>query len=278
MNTLRQIAKIILIIVGVFITLPVLLILFFDDTPEKWYAIIPFTLIGGLILLVGIKLKAKAEPKPEPKKVVTTTFEQTAPNQTTMTTTIDEKALTELYHKTQKEKQAQIKNYRYQKETVIGKIYQALESIEIIETTKNIDTLESRYNFLLQLFQELKLASYTPRYVNDVQVALDQYKQMYYDKTPTQIQLVGLLKPKDFDMVTFYCNSIYNCFIKHYETQMKEIAILKTESGKKGRYKKLYESVLKAKQLMYDDCLGAINFEDLYQNLEEKEYQLEDFL
>ena len=274
MSTLRQIAKIILIIVGAFITIPVLLILFFDDTPEKWFAIIPFTLIGGFILLVGIKLKATAEPK----RVISSTFEQTVPNQTTMTTTIDEKALTELYHKAQKEKQTQIKNYRYQKETVIGKIYQALESIEIIETTKNIDTLESRYNFLQPLFQELKLASHTPRYTNDVQVALDQYKQMYYDKTPTQIQLTGLLKPTSFDMNTFYCNSIYNCFMKHYKTQIKEIAVLKTESGKKGRYKKLYDSVIKAKELMYEDCLSAINFDDLYQNLEEKEYQLQDFL
>jgi len=271
METLRKIAKVVLLAVGTIIIFIILLIALFDNTPDKWYAIIPFLFIGVPILLVGLKMKTKIETK----SVAKTSFSQNASNKTTMTTTIDKSALTDIYVKSQKEKQTKIKNYHYLKENIIGKVYQALESIEIIETTKNIDTLESRYNFLQQLFQELKIASYTPRYANDVQTALDQYKQMYYDKTPTKTQLVGLLKPIEFDMDTFYCSSIYNCFIRHYETQINEISLLKTEKGKKGRYGKLYESVLKSKELIYNECLSSINFDELYQSLEQYENELE---
>ena len=230
-------------------------------------------LVSTLIFIIVVLIKRFKSPESRPL-IKPVKSEQTSPNVTTMTIGVDEKTLANLFEKAHQENQQKIKDYRYVEEFVQVKIFQALESIEILETTKNLDTLQSRYDFLGILFRELNLASYTLRYPNDLQTALDNYKQMYYDKIPTQVQLVGLLKPNEFDMDTFYSNAIYNCFMRHYEFQMKQISVLKTENGKKGRFKKLQESARTASDLILKDCISSTDFHKLHNHLKKIEKEL----
>ena len=98
---------------------------------------------------------------------------------------------------------------------------------------------------------------------------------MYYDKTPSQIQLIGLLKPKEFDLISFYCFSIYNCTLRNYNTQIDEIEKLKTEKGKKGRFKKLLENIHQSKSLMLNECVSSQDFDEFYNKLKFLEFEIE---
>jgi ABC-type multidrug transport system fused ATPase/permease subunit len=174
----------------------------------------------------------------------------------------------------QKEFTRKLNNFYYSRENIQRKVFQTLETIEIIETTKNLDTLISRYDFLNKVYVEVKFASIYPNYVPDFQIALDNYKQMYYDKIPSQTQLTAIVKPNDFDMKTFYSEAIYNCFIRNYEFQIQQIELLKTENGKKGRYIKLQENASTSVDLILKNCADAENFHELQNKLREIEKDL----
>lgn len=122
-------------------------------------------------------------------------------------------------------------------------VMQVLESIEIISNTKNIDTLKSRQDFLEKVFEELCIAYNTKNYRREALATIDAYKQLYYDKDVNEYQLTAVTNPMSFNLNAFACVSIMNCFFKNAGFQQNTIDQLKTERGKLGRYKKLYENL-----------------------------------
>ena len=239
-----------------------------DDKSDRWIPAITLIVFGIILFLIGYVLKINKYSKKQNQT------EYSQKENPIGTSNIDDSLQTLVTH-AQAQWQKEVKNYRYQKEQVRGKILQSLESMEIIESTKNLDTLQSRYSFLQKLFHELQIASTNSRYLRDAQDSIDDYKQLYYDKIPRRTQLAGVLKPLDFDIVAFGGESVFNCFMRHYDFQLQQIDSLKTESGKKGRYKKLLESLDETTILLREEFIGGKDFEDSHQRLKKIKLEIE---
>lgn len=142
-----------------------------------------------------------------------------------------------------------------------GRVLQVLETIEIISSTRSIDTLKSRYKFLKSILPELIKDSNSSEYKVEFQQALDYYKQAYYDKTPTQDQLQCIISPDSFNIEEYLCRSLYTCFLHYYDFQKKEINLLKTKKGKMGRHLKVLEILSETQEFMIQNCSNSENFE-----------------
>lgn len=123
-------------------------------------------------------------------------------------------------------------------------ILQVLESISIIETTANMATLISRYDFLVD-----KLQSIYETYKNDeVEYILAQtqaiamYKQRYYDKQMSDYVEV-IIKQPEVDLKEFYSKNIIRCLSAFSDKMEREINSLKTEKAKKRRQENIIECV-----------------------------------
>src|SRR4051812_5924979 len=68
-------------------------------------------------------------------------------------------------------------------------VFVLLESLLIIESTKNIETLISRYHFALKINEELCKLSGSEGYVHEVQLGLDSYRSHFFDKDLTDIHV-----------------------------------------------------------------------------------------
>lgn len=122
-------------------------------------------------------------------------------------------------------------------------VLQVLETIEIISTTKNVDVLSSRFEFLLKKYPQLVYEYHHPNYRNEALQTLDTYKQLYYNKVILEEQLQVITDPGNFDLDSYICNSLLNCFNRNYKFQQAQIDNLKTQRGKNGRYKKLLANI-----------------------------------
>ena len=151
---------------------------------------------------------------------------------------------------------------------------QVLESANIIATSKAIDTVQGRYTFLLQVLDTLKTAQNNPRYVSDIQRSIDAYKSMYYDRIPTQEELVILIKPKEFDTTDFYCNSLLRSFKEAYQDQLIQIDGLKRDDAKARRKEKVYQLLLTTKEEVNVKCSQAISYQMVIEELEKIESEL----
>lgn len=182
---------------------------------------------------------------------------------------IDNKKLIKFVQENEKEKQRRIKDFRYLPQQVSSSVLQTLESIEIMDTTKNFDTLKGRHQFVEEKLSFLRLASYNKRYLMDIQIGLDQYKTLYYDKVPKHLQIAALLKPNEFKYAEFYCQCIINSFQRFYDEQNKEIAILKKPEAIKNRREKIMDTV---REIQKDIPSSADSFSEVNDRLE-KIYQ-----
>ena len=202
--------------------------------------------------------------------VIKVSSESTGSNETTITLDLlDENKLMQFVQQNEKEKQNRIKNFQYLPQQVSGSVVQTLESIQIMDTTKNFDTLKGRHQFVEEKIDFLKLASHNKRYLTDVQTGLDQYKTLYYDKVPTQQQIAALLKPNEFNYDEFHCQCILNSFQRFYEEQNKQIASLKRPDAIKNRREKIMDTI---REIQNDIPSMADSFSEAHDRLE-KIYQ-----
>jgi len=118
---------------------------------------------------------------------------------------------------------------------------QLLESINILNSTKNLDTLIGRYEFISKMYSEFVNASYNDRYVSDIQVSIDQYKTMYYDKILRDFELKLIVKPNNEDLKDYYSGCLFICFDGFYQEQINQIATLKKDDAKQKRKEKIVE-------------------------------------
>ena len=131
---------------------------------------------------------------------------------------------------------------------------QVLESSYIIATSKNIDTIKSRYEFLLERISSLKQGQSNPHYSSGVQLATDRYKELYYDRPLQDYQLSIISNPKGFDINNFYCNSLVGAMKRFCEEQAGEINAMKKETAKSKRTAKVSETIRTSKTELQAKC------------------------
>jgi TM2 domain-containing membrane protein YozV len=160
---------------------------------------------------------------------------------TEMKIDLNEENLVELFKEKQKQREAEIRNFNYVPMQIQHQGLQLLESINILNTTKNLDTLIGRYEFVSIMYDDFVKASYKKRYVSDIQEAIDQYKLMYYDKILKDYELQLLVQPDHDNLTDYYSDCLFNCFNGFFKEQMEQIEKLKRDDAKKGRKEKVVE-------------------------------------
>lgn len=145
---------------------------------------------------------------------------------------------------------------------------QVLETIHIIGTSKAVDTIKGRYDFLLQIIGTLQKGQSNSRYLSDIQKSIDTYKSMYYDRVPQDFELALLLKPVDFDLTDFYCKSLFAAFKRSFEEHSEEIKLLKREDAKIRRKEKIKEIIRFTKDELISKCSSAASFVTVMTELE----------
>ncbi len=156
----------------------------------------------------------------------------------------------------------------YIPESVQRSAFQVLETMHIIGTSKALDTIIGRYDFLLQIFNVLKAGASHPRYVSDITNSVDRYKSMYYDRIPQEYQLTIVAKPNEFDLVNFYCQSLLNAFKRTYEDYTEEVQMLKREDAKIRRREKVSEIFKNTKAELAKRCSNASSYSQVINELE----------
>ena len=120
----------------------------------------------------------------------------------------------------------------FQTKQIQGQGIQFLESINIIQTTKNLDTLRSRISFIDEtLYPNIISNARNNRYKIDIQKSIDDYKTLYYDKTLNEIQTNLLVNPNNTELKKLYADSIVQCYIRYVDNQKEEISKLIRESA-----------------------------------------------
>lgn len=122
-------------------------------------------------------------------------------------------------------------------------VIQTMESLYILATSKNIETIKGRYDFLLTLIPTLKSAKNNPQYSNVIQSAFGQFKTMHPTSVPQEYQLTVINNPETFDINDFYCSSLVNATKRYYEKQFEEINALKKETAKTKRVVKVIDTI-----------------------------------
>lgn len=148
---------------------------------------------------------------------------------------------------------------------------QVLETIHIIGTSKAIDTIKGRYDFLLQIIGTLQRGQSNSRYLSDIQKSIDTYKSMYYDRVPQDYELALLLKPVEFDLTDFYCKSLFAALKRSFEDHSEEIKLLKREDAKIRRKEKIKEIIKFTKDELNNRCSSAASFATVMTELEKIE-------
>jgi len=164
---------------------------------------------------------------------------------------------------------------------------QALETSYIIGTSKNIDTIKSRYNFLLttpvvpqefgppegilSVIDTLKQGQNKPLYSTYIKMAIDSYKTNYYDRPLQDYQLAILSNPNGFDLSNFYCNSLLNAMKRFSGEQTEEINAMKKETAKAKRAAKALETIKTTKNELQTKCSTASSYSAVLTELENLE-------
>jgi len=153
-------------------------------------------------------------------------------------------------------------NIQYEPEQIQRQGFQILESLHILSTTKNIDTLKGRFEFILQLYDHFIQASHNKRFISDVQVSIDQYKTTYYERIPDEYELNLLLKPDKEHLKQFYAKCVMHCLTKFQEEQEKQIESLKRRDAKERRINKIIQVADEAqKELLQHESQNGSNNE-----------------
>jgi hypothetical protein len=138
---------------------------------------------------------------------------------------------------------------------------QVMETVYIIGTSKNIETIKSRHDFLLTIIDTLKQGQNNPQYSVYIQAAIDYYKSSYYDRPPKDYQLTILSNPSDFDLNDFYCKALLNAMKRFCGEQENEINALKRENAKAKRKAKVIETIKSTQAELQAKC-GRASFYD----------------
>ena len=145
---------------------------------------------------------------------------------------------------------------------------QVLETVHIIITTKNFDTLKGRYELLLERIGTLMIAESNRLYSTDINTSIETYKSMYYDRPLQDIELSAVLKPNNFDTQSFYCEALVGCIKRFVEEQANEISGLKSENAKIKRRAKVIDKIQLSKDELQSKCSSTASYSSALNSLE----------
>ena len=120
-------------------------------------------------------------------------------------------------------------------------VKQSLETIHVMETTINIDVLVGRMDLLSHLKTSLAEIDKTYLYNSAVNDGIEFYKNMYYNRDVTKVQLDFITSPATFNDEPFIACNIYRCFSQYCQKMKNEMETLKTNSAKEKRRDKIID-------------------------------------
>lgn len=137
--------------------------------------------------------------------------------------------------------------FDYDEANLYRVMFQTLESLEILRTTRNIETFISRYKFLrggadhLGVYEELESLSKQMNCSGMASEVVTKWQELYYDKelpdTHKELLLAPSL-PSFRHVATLYMVECYNRFTKTMEAEADK---LKREDAKQRRWNKIVE-------------------------------------
>jgi hypothetical protein len=145
---------------------------------------------------------------------------------------------------------------------------QAAESLYIIATSKNLETIKGRYSFLLTIpagadksvLGTLKRGQSNPQYSADIQTAIDQYKAIHPNAVLQDYQFAVLSDPNTFDVNEFYCSSLVNAIKRFCEKESEEIDALKKIAAKAKRISKVVDTIKSTQNELETKCSSASSY------------------
>lgn len=145
---------------------------------------------------------------------------------------------------------------------------QILETVHIISTTKNFDTIRSRYEFLQERIDTLRKAESNRQYSVDIKAAIEQYKSMYINSSISDVEFSAISKPNNFDVQNFYCEALVACMKRFAKEQSIEISSLKSENAKVKRRAKTIEKIKLSKDELQSKCSSTSSYLTALNSLE----------
>jgi hypothetical protein len=147
-------------------------------------------------------------------------------------------------------------------------VIQTLESLYILATSKNLETIKERYDFLLTLLPTLKSAKNDTQYSIVIQSAIVQFKTMYPTSVLQDYQLTVINNPDTFEISEFYCDSLVNATKRYCKKQFEEINTLKKETAKTKRIIKLADSIKSIQNELQLKCSASESYQTAKVELE----------
>lgn len=145
---------------------------------------------------------------------------------------------------------------------------QVLESSYIIATSKNMETIKSRFDFLSKRIESLKLAQNNSQYLTSIQLPTENYQALYHDRPIQEYQYMILTNPQGFELIDFYCRSLLNGMKRFCEEQRQEINEMKKNAAKIKRTLKVLETISTIKREVHIRCATALSFTIVLAELE----------
>lgn len=150
-------------------------------------------------------------------------------------------------------------------------LMQALETSYIIETSISPDTVIGRCSFLKENFKAILSIRTIGRFNIELQEAVDNYKQVYYDKTITENQIYIITEADFVSLFKFFLNNISRSFYRCIDKQLQEMNALKKEDAKGKRKSKLFDFVIKQNPEVLKLCFHRTDNDEINKNLDEAE-------
>lgn len=147
--------------------------------------------------------------------------------------------------------------------SISGSIQQVLETLEIMDNSKNIDVVTSRGKFLGERLNFLKEVRLNSTYLFDLQRGVENYKALYYDKIPKELHLFCITQPHDFDLIDYYSQSVFMAYKRYTDMQFEQIALLKREGAKLKRKGKLLELT----DIVIGEVLPCVSYSKIHQEI-----------
>jgi TM2 domain-containing membrane protein YozV len=177
--------------------------------------------------------------------LVNVTSRKVGSNTTEMTIDLNDENLVALFKEKQNQREAEIRNFHYVPMQIQRQGVQLLECINILNSTKSLDTVVGRYVFISKIYDDFIKSSHNKRYISDIQVAIDQYKSMYYDRMLKDYELQLLVQPDHENLTDYYSDCLFSCFNGFYKEQIHQIENLKRDDAKQRRKEKVVEIAYK---------------------------------
>jgi len=157
------------------------------------------------------------------------------------------KQLRENFKKKKEERKAlaeKNKEFGMHPKEIPGKLYQLIESIELMASSKNPDIVIGRYSFCEQLCFRLAKFSDSSLYEKQVFAAIEEYKKNYYDRNIREEQIYFGTHPEDHhSFEEYYIKQMARCFTAYAENHQESINGMKQKKAMVNRYHKILEAL-----------------------------------